>query len=207
MTFLLFKHYLFSKRSGALIRMISWICISGVAIGVAALIVVLSVMNGFGQGYMHRILSIEPHIVVDTINLKQENMILKWSKKDQNVKSTRFKQQDVIIRTDEGIHGAGIAYGISDARLKSVLTESKRNRVTFDTDLVPLEAQPESYKLKSDEIIMGVGLANSLGILEGQQVVLVSPEALLLPPGEIPPYEKVTVKSLAVTDVSDYDRL
>jgi lipoprotein-releasing system permease protein len=55
------------------------------------------------------------------------------------------------------------------------------------------------------EVSMGLDLAHSLGIFEGDEVSIVAPESLLLPPGEIPSFEKVIVKNILRTNVSDID--
>ena len=54
-------------------------------------------------------------------------------------------------------------------------------------------------------MLIGVDLARGLGIFEGDEITLVAPESLLLPAGEIPIYEKATVKALVRTDVPDVD--
>src|SRR3954454_8340452 len=64
LSWLILKNYLLSRRSGALVRIIAWHCILGMGLGVAALIIVLSVMNGFNQTIRNRMLSVEPHLVV-----------------------------------------------------------------------------------------------------------------------------------------------
>src|SRR5258708_25007697 len=64
LSWLIFKNYLLSRRSGALVRIIAWHCILGIGMGVAALVIVLSVMNGFNHTIRNRMLSVEPHLVV-----------------------------------------------------------------------------------------------------------------------------------------------
>ena len=64
MSFYLFRRYFFSSRSGSLIRLVSWICLGGMAVSVAALIIIVSVMGGFGQAIKSRLLSKEAHLVV-----------------------------------------------------------------------------------------------------------------------------------------------
>ncbi|MEK7355491.1 MAG: FtsX-like permease family protein, partial [Bdellovibrionota bacterium] len=49
------------------------------------------------------------------------------------------------------------------------------------------------------------GRARSLGIFEGDKITLIAPEALLLPPGEAPPFERALVKSLITTNIADID--
>src|SRR4051812_48174871 len=64
LAWLIFRNYLLSRRSGALVRIIAWHCIFGVGMGVAALIIVLSVMNGFNLTIRNRMLSVEPSLII-----------------------------------------------------------------------------------------------------------------------------------------------
>ena len=73
MAFYLFRRYLFSSRSGSLIKIVSWVCLAGMAISLAALILIVSVMGGFGQAIKSRLLSKTAHLVIDF----QDNPFLK----------------------------------------------------------------------------------------------------------------------------------
>src|ERR1700675_2414564 len=72
LSWLIFKNYLLSKRSGALVRIIAWHCVLGIGMGVAALVIVLSVMNGFNLTIRNRMLSVEPHLVITSAKLPSE---------------------------------------------------------------------------------------------------------------------------------------
>lgn len=60
-------------------------------------------------------------------------------------------------------------------------------------------------QLQPKEVILGVDLAHSLRVFEGDQIMVIPPESLLLPAGEVPKYENVTVKALFSSRVSDVD--
>ena len=64
MSFYLFRRYFLSSRSGSLIRIVSWICLAGMSISVAALIIIISVMGGFGKAIKSRLLAKEAHLVI-----------------------------------------------------------------------------------------------------------------------------------------------
>lgn len=206
LSWLIFKNYLMSRRSGALVRVISRHCIFGIGMGVAALVIVLSIMNGFNRTIRQRMLGVEPHLVLQMEKPPTETQRIKLSKTlpasaDVEVESiVRFETQDLIIRSIDGVFGGAVAKGYDAEALHSLLTRIWRN--TNQETSAPL---PESSDLKTNEVIMGVDLARSMGIFEGDEVVLVPPEALLLPKGEAPKFQKFKVKSLISTQVTEVD--
>ena len=60
--YLLFKRFFFSKKNEGFISIISWFSLIGISIGVAVLIIVMSVMNGFRDELVNRIIGINGHI-------------------------------------------------------------------------------------------------------------------------------------------------
>ena len=65
LSFEFFHRFLISRRAGSLVKTISRISITGIWLGVMALIVVVSVMNGFNRSIRSRLLEVEPHVVID----------------------------------------------------------------------------------------------------------------------------------------------
>lgn len=195
----LFWHYLFSKRSGSLVKVIAWINLVGVGLSVAALILVTSVMNGFNQTIERNLLDVQPHLLVqaqaedvDVGVLKTEVEALIPSAK----RVSPFETQDLVLRTIDGNFGGVIAKG-----LDSVSIESFLSKVWGGVDLL----QEDYLELSANEVILGVDLARSLGIFEGDQISLIAPETLLLPQGEGPPILKVTVKALVSLQNAEID--
>ncbi|MEQ1877282.1 MAG: FtsX-like permease family protein [Bdellovibrionia bacterium] len=208
MVWLIFKHYLLSKRSSALIRSIAWLCISGVGIGVLAMTVVLSVMNGFDLAIRDRLLAVEPHLVVHVTpdaNHDEDAVVQLLAGRGQ---AHPFESRDVIVRTIDGLYGGAVAKGVDTEALTKILRDVSKTRREQQRDTGPLdgvESAAGGFRLEPGEISMGVDLANSIGVFEGDEVVLATPEALLLPSGEIPTYEKVRVKNFIRTNVPDID--
>ena len=178
----IFRRYLFSKRSGSLISTIAKISILGITLGVFSFILVLNIMNGFNHSMQKRYLSVEPHIVIKKdLNNKDLNFIKSMTEINE---IDTYETQDVFLSVN-GIYSGAIAKAYKDHGLK---------RITNYDD-----------QLKNNEILIGQGLAVSLGVLEGDEIVILPPESLLLPPGEVPDYKKVIVKSILQTNVPDYD--
>ncbi len=183
MSFKFFIRYLFSKQTGVLIRSISWLCLLGVATGVMAMIVVLSVMTGFGDNLKSRLLSIEPHILF--YEDKKIDELMKKFEQEKEAESFYFEQQDLLLKTSEGIYTGAISKGLDEEKIIELF-----NELNIVVNEEPLES------LGDYEILMGFDLARSMNVIEGDSVVAIAPESILLPPSELPRFTKVRVKRL-----------
>lgn len=210
----IFRHYLMSRRAGALVRTVAWLCISGVALGVAALVVVTSVMNGFNDQIRSRLLAIEPHLVVKVPEISTPEGIVTHPvfqelRTRPGIRAEVFEKQEIIIRTVDGLFQGALAKGVEPESLEQVLRESHdiatssriKNLNAYETP----ELQAESLRLGPGEVLVGIDLARVLGIFEGDKIVIIAPEALLLPAGEAPPFERVVVKGFLRTNLEDID--
>lgn len=198
----LFHHYLFSRRSGALIRSIARLSVCSIGVGVFALVVVVGVMNGFNNTIRDKLLSAEPHLIVYT-QPSNKNEVIDILDKETAVKAYPFETQDVIVRTLDGFFSGAVARGIEPEALEAMLKriyQSQSKKKKLELSVAELSSPPQE-----GEIIMGAELARSLGLFEGEQVVVLPPEALLMPAGEAPPYERVTIKRLLSTELSEID--
>ncbi len=211
----IFQHYLLSRRAGSLIRTVAWLCMLGVGLGVMALVVVTSVMNGFNDQIRRRLLAVEPHLVVKLKGADQPEAIrnhplFKEVSARTNIQSDIFENQEVIIRTVDGLFQGALAKGVEPQTLAYIMTESKRaasqnSPAAKNSELEPAPVTEESTTLGPGEVYIGIDLARMLGIFEGDKIVVIAPEALLLPKGEAPPFERVTVKGFLRTNLQDID--
>ncbi len=212
-----FINYLFSKRSGALIRIISWICLVGVTVGMASLIVVMSVMNGFNKSIRHKLLLAKPHLVIisegnsgeDSKSSSEASLNLAVQKKKLEsfhpgmvVSQDAVVFQDVVLRTMEGVYGGAIAKGVDKDYLPQLMNRLRNQNVGQEGSFTYSEGAAELYE---DEVVLGLGLAKNLNVYEGDTIIVIPPESLLLPSGELPVYSKVRVKSLLQTELQDID--
>ncbi len=203
---LIFRNYLLSRRSGALVRIIAWHCVIGIGMGVGALVIVLSVMNGFNLTIRSRMLSVDPHLVIvekkhPTPKRLEEIHKLVASVSRKGVAAVdRFETQDLIVRSVDGVFGGVVGRGYDTPALRDMLD---RVWATLKRNTVP--PAKETSDLDDTEIILGVDLARGLGIFEGDEVILVPPEALLAPKGEAPKFQKFKVKSLINTQMPEFD--
>lgn len=206
-----FKHYLLSRRAGSLIRTVAWLSIAGVGLGVMSLVIVIGIMNGFNDSIRKRMLAVEPHLVarvqgVKSVDTLKNTDVFKKLSADASLQTDVFENQDVIIRTVDGLFGGAVARGVEPKTLLYILRETRKVLAPAGNgDLTPPDVLEESATLGPGEVILGIDLARSLGIFEGDKITLIAPEALLLPPGEAPPFERATVRSLITTNLADID--
>ncbi len=198
----IYRNFLFSSRSGALIRTIGRLCVIGIGVGVFSLIVVNSVMNGFHQSIKDRLLKIEPHIVVyfdkDTTETnKRELMQLIHREPDskKNLRVYEYEEQDVMIRTADGNFSGAVAIGLDSSSLMQILGDLSADTENKKTLTLP----------PANAALIGRDLAFTMNIYDNDTVVIVPPEALLGASGEIPSYEQVKVAGLLSTSVADVD--
>ncbi len=189
MLWMFFKKFLFSVKAQALIRRISWISLATLSLSVASLIIVISVMTALNKNIRERLWSVEPHLTVEFSGLTESQQIelhpltKKLQTMNEDVSFYALESQDVIVRTLDGHFRGAIAKGLNEAGLNKVVR----------------------LPLAKDEVVLGVNLAYSLGVLEGEEVLLIPPESLLLPPGEAPKYERVRIKKIVSSQIADVD--
>ncbi|MBX9767101.1 MAG: FtsX-like permease family protein [Bdellovibrionales bacterium] len=121
-----------------------------------------------------------------------------------------YERQDVIIRTMDGLFSGGVAKGLDENGLKLFrdgLQRSKQKAGGAVNEGITVKAEVPSFSpdLKANEIIIGADLARGLGVFEDDEVVLLPPESLLAPKGEVPQIEKVKVRALLRTNIPDID--
>ncbi len=207
LSWMIFKKFLFSKRSESIVRRVAIVSFLGIALGIFALVVILSVMNGLGKSTRDRFLSVDPHITATFkgYSSHEEVKSLKIFDELEQYKSTLefFEKQDVIVRTQEGRVLAGVARGLPRKSVDKLLAEISKVQSNQSSSLFDNELSSES--LGPNKVFFGFGLANSLGIFEGDEVNLIAPEGLLYPSGELPPYERVEVVGLVASNINDTD--
>ncbi len=202
------RHLIFSARAQAIVKTISWLGMIAIFLSTSSFLIVISVMNGMNRSMETRILALEPHMVVWAPGAKQSSRediqnesYFRWAQEQKNWLVFPFETQDVLIRSNEGKFQGAIARGVTQESLANFnrklreISRKKNGGYFYIDDELPGPA----------EIYLGIDLARNLQVLEGDEVSVLSPEALLLPPGEAPKVEKVKVKRLLATNLADLD--
>lgn len=204
-----FSHFIFSKRAGALVKRLAWLSVGAIALSVTAFLVVLFVMNGMNASIHKRMLSLEPHLYVTVQGVNKSSVlelhpVFQRLKEYPENKSYVYETQDVILRTMDGqFHGA-IARGVTAESLKFMITQLRRMEES-NKKHENIQLWNENEMPGKGEVVVGVDLARSLGVFEGDYLTVVPPEGLLLPPGESPKFEKVRVSKIISTNLADLD--
>lgn len=189
--------YVRAKRRNHFISFISLISVAGVALGGAALITVLSVMNGFQQELRTRILGVVSHVQI----VGAEEGLADW----QNVAQIARRHPEVqaaapfvagqgMLALDQAVKGAAIR-GILPA------DESAVGEVAARMKRGTLEA------LRSGEfgIVLGAELARGIGASVGDKVTLIVPQGLVTPAGVMPRLKQFRVVGIFEVGMFEYD--
>ena len=177
--------YSFSKRRNRFISVVSMISMLGMALGIASLIVVLSVMNGLSAELTDRILSVVPHGFVQS----KQGLMQNWRSHQQQVLSVSgieaaapYIKSNALLKTDFANNGVQLT--AIDPVAEATVSKIARSMVAGD--LRQLEQQKFS-------IVLGGIVARSLGVNVGDTVTLVIPELRITPAGVKPRSRRFTV--------------
>ena len=189
--------YTRAKRKNHFISFISMTSMVGVALGVAALIIVLSVMNGFQAELRSRILGVASHIEVT----ENTNMLSNWESLAEQVDAQPNVEASAPYVMAQGMLSYGQA--VQGALVRGVLP----NQENAVADLGKNMREGQLSDLASGEfnIILGADLAYSLGVNVGDKVVLMAPQGQFTPTGVIPRIKQFNVVGLFQIGMYEYD--
>jgi lipoprotein-releasing system permease protein len=191
--------YLLARRKQAFISIISLISILGVGLGVASLIVVLGVMNGFSQNLRDKILGVNAHVIV----MSYQGGIADYEEITQKLKSvpdikgiTPFIYSEMMLSAPGGVKGV-VLRGIDPVAAKTVLGLAQ------DMKKGSLENLQNPGQFPG--IIIGHELASRLGLTIGSKVNILSPTGKKSAAGFSPKIEIFEVRGIFKTGMYEYD--
>ena len=200
LSLLIIRKLIFSERSGSLIRRITILSFLAIVISLTSFFIVLFVMNGMNQNIKKRIISIEPQLT--TYHAAAEDATVTEIAKDAEM--ILFYDSDLILRTVDGQFRGGQATGY-DANGLKIWMNHLNNLKKKESQYAQFETDSDSLILGENEVAIGVDLARSLGLLEGDEITLIPPETLLLSTLETPIFQKVVVQRILTTNIFDLD--
>ena len=187
--------YLKPKKKEGFLKIISIFSFTGIALGVAILIIVMSVMNGFRTELIDKILGFNPHIIVKPFEKKitQEeiNNLDNLSEKISS-KALTFNGQGILINKENTI---------------GVIVRSYVNDDIKKIDLIKngiIDGSLDSFG--KNQIIIGKELAISLNLTVGDNIALMSTSNLQTPFGNLPLQEKFIISSVFSTGLAEFDQ-
>jgi len=189
--------YTRAKRRNHFISFISGISMAGIALGVAALIVVLSVMNGFQQELRSRILAVVSHVQIFGADGRLPN----W----EAVAAAASKHPRVLAAAPfvnaQGMFVRGS--NVRGAMVRGILPE--RELQVSDIGHHMRAGSLETLRAGAFRVVLGADLARALGALPGDKVTLIAPQGLVTPAGVIPRLKQFTVAGLFEVGMYEYD--
>ena len=189
-------------RSNGFISFISGVSMLGIALGVAALIIVLSVMNGFRKEVQDRMLSVIPHIEIAALDgaaLPDWRATAAQAHANpqvgaQIIGAAPFIAMQALIARGDELRGA-LVRGISPNDEATVTDIAAKLKDTTLARLVP----------GGWGVVLGVELARTLGVREGDKVTVMAPGGQVTPAGVVPRLKQLTVVGTFDAGHYEYD--
>ncbi|XPV77315.1 MAG: lipoprotein-releasing ABC transporter permease subunit [Desulfovibrio sp.] len=191
--------YLCALRKKSFITVISSFAVCGVAMGVAALIIAISVMNGFSTELREKILGVNAHVVISGYSggIKNYQQLAETVKNQSGVTGvTPFVYSEVMLSAPGGVKGV-VLRGINPESIGSVVSLSD-DMVVGGLDLLDIKGRPPG-------IIIGKELANRLGAGIGSNVNLLSSSGRRSAAGFTPKIKPFRVAGVFRTGLFEYD--
>lgn len=187
------------KRSGrnSFISFISLISMAGIALGVAALIVVLSVMNGFQKEVRDRMLSVLAHIEI----FDPTGAMPDWQKTAREafadkevIGAAPYVDAQAMMTRDETLRGVAVrgVLPAEEPKVSDVASETKQG--SFNA------LRPGEFN-----IVLGTELARSMGVHLGDKVTMIAPQGQVTPAGVIPRLKQFTVVGIFDSGHFEFD--
>jgi lipoprotein-releasing system permease protein len=200
-----------SSRSNRFISFISGVSMLGIALGVAALIIVLSVMNGFQKEVRDRMLSVVSHIEVfapgGAALADASRTLAEVKAHPQVVGAAPFIAAQALVARGEDMKGA-IVRGI-DPALEPQVTDlaAGKKDASGPSGVSGAAALQNLQQLKSGEfgIVLGLELARTLGVRDGEKITLIAPGGQVTPAGVVPRLKQFTVVGVFDSGHYEYD--
>jgi len=192
--------YLKAKRKQRFISVITIISVLGVMVGVMALVVVLSVMNGFRADLMSKILGVNSHLLVLSLTgpfNDYQKVVEKVDKIEGVIASTPFIYTQVMLNNSGRVSGAvlrGVDPGSADkvVSFKSMIKDGSISSLEKKIGGIP-------------SIIIGGELAKQIGAHPGNVITVISPEGKLTPLGRTPNTRRFKVAAIFDSGMYEYD--
>jgi len=188
--------YMRARRAEGFISVIAGFSLMGIALGVATLIIVLSVMNGFRMELLDRILGLNGHIaVINTVGgLADYDTLAERVRLVDGVLSVTPLVEGQVLATNGGRAAGAMVRGLTPEAL------SARSSIAGNIQLGAL-----SQFGADDSVVMGSRLARSLGVRVGDKVTLVSPRGTVTAFGTVPRMQAYRVVATFEMGMFEFD--
>ncbi|KAB2836421.1 MAG: lipoprotein-releasing system transmembrane subunit LolC, partial [Caedimonadaceae bacterium] len=190
--------YLRPKGKEGFISIIAGFSFLGIMLGVATLIVVMSVMNGFREELLGRILGFNGHIGVSSLYEPQLNHFDDYAEQLRAIPGV--KMVTPLIDRQAMITSHGAAMGIM---VHGIRAEDLRGRTLISSNIIMGSLDDFS---EGNSIISGKRMAERLNLLPGAKITLIAPEGNSTPFGTMPRSRTFTIKAIFNVGMAEYDK-
>jgi lipoprotein-releasing system permease protein len=190
------RRYLLPARSEAFIFLVAAISMVAVMLGVAALIIVMSVMNGFRVELLDRIVGLNGHALIQGYGGRLDNwedLLDKARKTDRVVSASPLIEQPLLATFNGRVEGI-IVRGNDSENIQGLNTQLVSGNVNDIT-------------AESEKIAIGVGLAQNLGARVGDRITIINPQGRATPFGTVPREISYEIGAIFEIGVYDFDKL
>ena len=189
--------YTKAKRRNHFISFISLSYFLGIAVGVWALITVLSVMNGFQAEIRERILGMASHATISGVG----GVLKDWQSIDKFIEEQTHVEGAAPYILKEGMLSSGS--GVQGVQVRAIDPEQEKSVSEVSSKII--EGRYQSLNEKPFGIILGKYLARSIGAYVGARVTLVTPSTNVTPAGIMPRLKRFTVVGIFEVGHNQYD--
>ena len=209
--FFISRRYLSAKRKQIFVSIITFISIFGIFLGVAALIIVLAVMNGFEEDLRTKILGIKSHIELTTDMTGPMKNYQQVQEKIAGIEgvvaSTPFIYSQAMIRNGNGVTGVVIRALDTQSAFKVInLGKIKEGNIEY-LNKIPQEISKnfKNENLSLEGIVIGKEMARNMGIFLYDPITIISPVSISTPMGMVPRMKKFIVVGVFESGFYEYD--
>lgn len=189
--------YTRAKRKNHFISFISLISMLGMALGIATLIIVLSVMNGFQTELRSRILAVVSHVEIKAFEGEMPNWqnVIDEVSTDKRVKGAApYVQAQGMLSFNQTVRGVMVRGVLPNFEEKVADFKNHMKSGSFD-----------SLSADSFNIVLGRELANALSVNTGDKITLIAPQGVVTPAGILPRLRSFTVSGIFEVGMFEYD--
>ena len=191
---LIIKRFLFSKKTEGYVSVFSWFSIIGIALGVAAIIIVMSVMNGFRSNLTERLIGVNSHLNIYSFNDKIKEEQIEEMKNKLNIK--KYKKVFSSVETQ------GLV--IKDNTSNGVIIRGYKE-INFDHYLYDKIITKKISSIRFNKIIIGDALANKLNLKIGDKLKIAVPKTDKSLLGNIPRFKTLIIDGIFDFGMYEYD--
>jgi|TARA_B100001093_G_scaffold504492_1_gene560422 lipoprotein-releasing system permease protein len=183
------------KKKEGFLKVISAFSFIGIMLGVAILIIVMSVMNGFRTDLTNKILGFNPHLIIKPYNNQ------KIDNEFKELLNNNFKE----IEFSDSFSGEGVVMKTETTKgviIKGLDQRNKKNLIFLKKILI----EGTGYQIKNNEVIVGKQLAIDLNLKAGDKINLLSSSFINTPFGGLPKQETFIVKGIFSSGFYEFDK-